>query len=270
MLKEGERGVSRYVQHVVSTMIFPFPFSRTRTRILLFFSRIPRREISSRKLVLQIQFPKIQFPKISGKPRTSFFFPLCLSVSLSVSLSLSLSIQCFLFNSPFVCLFLLELLFCFMGQWFYVGTSLSLNYYLSLHRCCNLSLSLLSLNLSLSLFLSLSLSHTHTLTHTRTHTHRQLMSFQSLLVSLSLILVSVHLSLILSLSVSSPSIRPSVFSTYLTLTRIREFSPFCSRNKDRDWDYFCPPEKQDGKGARTIFTRNSGATEKRRENHGAQ
>ncbi len=39
---------------LLSTMIFPFPFLRPRTRIFLFFSQIPRREISSQKLVLEI------------------------------------------------------------------------------------------------------------------------------------------------------------------------------------------------------------------------
>ena len=71
------------------------------------------------------------------------------------------------------------------------------------------------------------------------------------MVSLPLILCPfIPLSFFVCLSVTL-SLNLSVFS--ISLTRIREFLPFCSRNKDRDRYFFCPPEKRDEKGGENHF-----------------
>jgi hypothetical protein len=113
----------------LSTIIFSFPFPRTRPGAKKISFRISWRKVCSRKCVFGFR----------GKiPRNLFSLFLCMSVCLSVYLSVCLSISMSL------------------------STSLSLSFSLSLSLSISLSLSF-SLYLSHSLSLSLSLSFNHSI-----------------------------------------------------------------------------------------------------------
>ncbi len=149
-------------------MIFPFPFSGTRSRIYLCPSRNPGRKICSRKFVLgnllsEICSRQLVFG-ISGKPKAVYFWSVFLSIHLSFLVLKAFTATTEL-NQPKVenknnSFSLSSLCFCFCLCFYYLQIIVPLChrfntlFYFSMYGFCSFCLSLF-ISVSVPFFISL-------------------------------------------------------------------------------------------------------------------